>query len=80
MLYIHKHKIRRKKNLHLLSLGSSISSTGMGFDKSSKFIINNDISSTSERIGAITSEHKNFAPISEWNKVSIFNNCIADEK
>jgi hypothetical protein len=48
--------------LHLLSFGSSTSSTGVGFDKSSKFIINNDISSTSERIGAITSEHKNFAP------------------
>lgn len=49
------------KHLHLLSLVTS-GSAGAGFDKSSKLIMNNDISSTSERIGAITSEHRNFCP------------------
>lgn len=49
-------------NLHLLSFSGSKTSGASGSVKSSKLIINNEISSTSERIGAITSEHKNFVP------------------
>lgn len=49
--------------LHLLALGASGGSAGSdGFVKSSKFIMYSEISSTSERIGAITSEHRNVVP------------------
>lgn len=48
--------------LHLLNLGASGCSLGAIFVKSSKLIMYNDISSTSERIGAITSEQRNFCP------------------
>lgn len=63
--------------IHLLNLGTSCSPC-VGFVKSSKLIIYNDISSTSERIGAMTSEQRNFCPaikpIRKWNKVlTIFN-------
>lgn len=49
-------------NLHLLNRGASGGSAGNGFDKSSKLIMYKEISSTSERIGAITSEHRNVVP------------------
>lgn len=52
--------------LHLLSLffrTGLLSRDGAGaVVKSSKFIMINDMSSTSLRIGAITSEHRNFEP------------------
>lgn len=52
--------------LHLLSLffrTGLFSRDGAGaVVKSSKFIMINDMSSTSLRIGAITSEHRNFEP------------------
>lgn len=54
---------RKVQYVHLLSLGASGGSDGNGFDKSSKFIMYNEISSTSERIGAITSEHRNVVPV-----------------
>lgn len=56
--------------LHLLSR-STRGSAGVGLVKSSKLIMNNDISSTSERIGAITSEHRNFCPKNYKKRVSI---------
>lgn len=49
--------------LHLLNLGARGGSAGNGFDKSSKLIMYNEISSTSERIGAMTSEQRNVDPI-----------------
>lgn len=54
-------------NLHLLSRAATIGSAGAGFVKSSKLIIKSDISSISERIGAITSEQRNFCPKTQEN-------------
>lgn len=53
----------KKWHLHLLSLGAIGGSAGIGFDKSSKLIMYNEMSSTSERIGAMTSEHRNVVPM-----------------
>lgn len=53
-------------HLHLLNLGTSGSAV-VGFVTSSKLIMYNDISSTSERIGAITSEQRNFCPVHNEN-------------
>lgn len=53
---------------HLLSLGARGGSAGIGFDKSSKLIMYNEISSTSERIGAITSEQRNVVPVCKQTK------------
>lgn len=51
--------------LHLLNLPETkdVSFCAWGLVKSSKLTIKSDISSASERIGAITSEHKNFDPV-----------------
>ncbi len=57
-------------NLHLLSLAATIGSgSGAGFVKSSKLIIKSDISSISERIGAITSEQRNFCPETQQENI-----------
>lgn len=56
----------------MLNLGARVCSAGAGFVKSSKLIMNNDISSTSDRIGAMTSEHKNVCPVKEWTKFKPF--------
>lgn len=60
-------------NLHLLSLAATIGSAGAGFVKSSKLIIKSDISSISERIGAITSEQRNFCPKTQENILPYIN-------
>lgn len=54
-------RLSERADLHLLSLGAS-GSVVLGFVKSSKLIMYNDISSISERIGAITSEQRNLSP------------------
>lgn len=55
-------------HLHLLSLGAIGGSATNGFDKSSKLIMYNEMSSTSERIGAMTSEHRNVVPTGKTKK------------
>lgn len=52
------------QNSHLLNRVARVS-LGSVFDKSSKLIMYNEMSSISERIGAMTSEHKNFVPAFE---------------
>lgn len=47
--------------LHLLRRSTS-GSAGVGLVRSSKLMMKSDISSTSDRIGAITSEQRNFCP------------------
>lgn len=59
------------ENLHLVSFSGSGSSTSnggspvKGSDRSSKLIINNEISSTSERMGAVKVKNK-------WDKLQFF--------
>jgi hypothetical protein len=71
----------RNKNSHLLSFNVSIGSSvgvegspgGLGSERSSKLIINNEISSTSERIGAVKGEniHENHNLTSDLNVLPI---------
>lgn len=63
LVAVYIYQITESIHLHLLSLGASGGSAAIGFDKSSKLIMYNEISSTSERIGAMTSEQRNVVPV-----------------
>lgn len=43
----------------------------VGFVRSSKLMMNSEMSSTSDRIGAMTSEHRNFVPAGEKEKIAV---------